>query len=63
MNVLHHLRAEQFPLTGRRLWRWRLALWIYSLGCKVSGRHEYLFVYDEKWKVWYCPHCGVSLDG
>lgn len=53
---------ERMPLTGFRLWRWKTALRIYSFGCWVSGRHEYLYQFDEDWKVWYCPHCGWAED-
>lgn len=49
-------------LTGIRLWRWKLALLIYGIGCRVSGRQEALVEYDELWKVRYCPRCGWAED-
>lgn len=54
------LEPEQFPLKGVKLWRWKLAIKFYRLGCRVSGRHDYLFEWDKDWKVWYCPHCGET---
>jgi hypothetical protein len=54
---------EQFPLKGIRLWRWKLALFLYRLGCRVSGRHIHLYEHDDMYNVWFCPHCGDTLDG
>ena len=53
---------ESLPLTGVRLWRWKLALIFYRFGCRLSGRHEALIEYDEVWKIRYCPHCGWLPD-
>lgn len=51
-------RKEKMPLTGIRLFRWKIAIVCYKLGCKISGRHKSLLKYDKEWKDWYCPHCG-----
>jgi hypothetical protein len=53
---------EKMPLAGLRLLRWRLALAFYRLGCRISGRHEYLLVWEEDWKEHFCPHCGWIPD-
>ena len=62
VSGLAYGEREQFPLTGIRLWRWRVALLLYRLGCRVSGRAYHLLVWDDAWKVWYCPHCGWADD-
>lgn len=55
-------KQPKFPLKGVRLWRWRFAIRLHRIGCWIGGNHAWTVVYDEQWKVHYCPHCGRASD-
>jgi hypothetical protein len=56
------MTGYDFPLTGIRLWRWKLALKIYRLGCLIGNRHKWDLEYEEDWKEYYCPQCGYTKE-